>query len=210
MFILNSRVRCIQYKWQHQALYWMFHDFSQVLHLYAKNAHKNQCWVTMQIQKCCFLFSFQQLWWFFKVEIANRLLLYTRNSYKSLFDTIFSNYWMRIDKISGPIVRKLERMVYHVVCSMSWTPPIKPGNLLTILATIYVRTVSFLHRLYIFCWTGLNGFWAVWNDQEHCMLYFCPDQQGTNESNVPKLKRLKYRFWTSKKCNSVELNSFTP
>ena len=130
-------LRCIQHKWQHQALYWMFHDFSQVLHLWAKNARKNPCWVAMQIQKW-FFFSFQQLWWFFKAEIANRRLFYSRDRSTSLFDTIICNYWMRIDKISGPIVLKLERMVYHVVCSMSWTPPIKPGNLLTISATIYI------------------------------------------------------------------------
>ena len=86
---------------------------------------------------------------FFKAEIANRCLFYSRDRSTGLFDTIICNFWMRIDKISGPIVLKLERMVYHVVCSMSWTPPIKPGNLLTILATIYIKTVSFLHLLFL-------------------------------------------------------------
>ena len=86
---------------------------------------------------------------FFKVEIANRRLFYSRDRSTSLFGTIICNCWMRIDKTSAPIVLKLERMVYHVVCSMSWTPPIKPGNLLTILATIYIKTVSFLHLLFL-------------------------------------------------------------
>ena len=142
-------LRCIQYKWQHQALYWMFHDFSQVLHLCAINARKNPCWVAIQIKKCCFLIFISATLIIFKVEIANRRLFYSWDRSSSLFDTIICNYWMRIDKISGPIVLKLERMVYHVVCSMSWTLPIKAGNLLTISATIYIRTVSSLHLLFL-------------------------------------------------------------
>ena len=46
-------------------------------------------------------------------------------------------------KYLSPLFKKLELMVYHVVCSMSWTTPIKAGNLLTISATVFIRTISY-------------------------------------------------------------------
>ena len=93
---------------------------------------------------------FPALWWFFSLKLPIGSSSIPQTNLQACFiHTIICNYWMRIDKISVPIVQKLERMVYHVVCSMSWTPPIKAENLLTISAIIYTRTVSSLHLLFL-------------------------------------------------------------
>ena len=163
-----------------------FMIFSQVLHLCSKTACKNPCWVAIQIQKCFFsLFSFQELWWFFKAEIANRRLFYSRQVYKPVWyyylQLLNANWWNIWPHCSKTWAHGVS---YHVVCSMSWTPSIKPGNLLTILATIYIRTVSSLHllnwfKLFLSC---LN--WATFTVSS------ISARPARNKSNVPELKRL--------------------